>query len=46
MPEAFVIPMTAVVTTTVTHPAGVLLDDQGDPVLDADGNPIFEETQT
>lgn len=39
----FVLPMTADVATSVMHPAGVLLDAEGNPVLDADGNPIFEE---
>jgi hypothetical protein len=44
--DTFTAEMTAYTVIDVTHPAGVLLDDRGDPVLDADGQPIFEENQT
>lgn len=44
--EMFLIPMTAEIDTAVTHPAGVLLDDAGDPVLDASGEPIYQEDQS
>jgi hypothetical protein len=37
---------TARTVVSVTHPAGVVLDERGDPVLDADGKPIFEENQS
>jgi hypothetical protein len=38
--------MTAHTVVSVAHPAGVVLDERGDPVLDADGQPIFEENQS
>lgn len=39
----FVADLVADIATTVTHPAGVCLDADGNPVLDEAGNPIFEE---
>lgn len=38
--------MTAETVIEVRHPDGVLLDDEGNPVLDADNQPIFKETQS
>jgi hypothetical protein len=42
----FTIPMTAEIDTAVTHPAGVLLDSAGNPVLDASGEPVYQEVQS
>lgn len=32
----------AIATAVATHPEGTVLDDNGDPVLDDDGNAVTE----
>lgn len=41
--EMFVAELVAEINTTAIHPAGVVLDDNGDPVLDAQGEPVYKE---
>lgn len=42
-PDGFTFDLVADIAAQVSHPAGVVLDAAGDPLLDEHGNPIFEE---